>query len=206
LAEKEVSVEERHLSLSEAIDVLGISERTGYRWIKSGKLRAYKPGRDYWIPESAIKEVVEESKVRPKTDRRSPYEPSFNDVLAEERRLEQRIRLLNSAAEMWEALAAGHLSDLERLSLEELLAIDAVSLNIELDHAKEARAMKRAVTAEQRARLEAAERRCVEANRAFIREVENTLERQRPADLEEWRAKFEERRRASEAASEATGA
>jgi excisionase family DNA binding protein len=78
MAGKEVRVEERHLSLSEAADALDISERTAYRWIKSGKLRAYKPGRDYWIPESAVKEVVEESKVRPKADSRSSLQLPLN--------------------------------------------------------------------------------------------------------------------------------
>jgi excisionase family DNA binding protein len=66
LAEKEDKVEERHLSLSETTDVLDISERTAYRWIKSGKLRAYKPGRDYRIPESAIRELMERSEAYPK--------------------------------------------------------------------------------------------------------------------------------------------
>ncbi len=65
---------------------MGISERTARRWIKSGKLRAYKPGRDYWIPESALRELVEESEVHPKAERRSSLEPSFNDVLEDERR------------------------------------------------------------------------------------------------------------------------
>lgn len=64
---------------------MGISERTARRWIKSGKLRAYKPGRDYWIPESALRELVEESEVHPKAERRSSLEPSFNDVLEDER-------------------------------------------------------------------------------------------------------------------------
>ena len=59
-------MEEQHISLAEAAKRLDISERTARRWIKSGKLRAYKPGRDYWILESAIKEVVEKSAVRPK--------------------------------------------------------------------------------------------------------------------------------------------
>jgi excisionase family DNA binding protein len=80
-------MEERHLSLSEAADALNISERTAYRWIKSGKLRAYKPGRDYWIPESAIKEAVEESLVRPKAPAPSPEQQSFNHLLEDERRL-----------------------------------------------------------------------------------------------------------------------
>jgi excisionase family DNA binding protein len=105
-------MEERHLSLSEAADTLNISERTAYRWIKSGKLRAYKPGRDYWIPESAIKKVLEESVVRPKVPRRSPSEPSFNDVLEEERRaawdaaVDEAQRLRETGwAQMWKALS-----------------------------------------------------------------------------------------------------
>jgi len=59
-------MEERYLSLAEACEVLGKSERTLYRWIKSGKLKAYKPGRDYEIPESAIQEMRERSEVYPK--------------------------------------------------------------------------------------------------------------------------------------------
>src|SRR5829696_7006296 len=75
---------EEHLSLAEAAERMGISERTARRWIKSGKLRAYKPGRDYWIPESALTELVEESKVNPKAPASS--QPDFNGLLEEERR------------------------------------------------------------------------------------------------------------------------
>ncbi len=59
-------MEERYLSLAEACEVLGKSERTLYRWIKAGKLKAYKPGRDYEIPVSAIREMRERSEVYPK--------------------------------------------------------------------------------------------------------------------------------------------
>ena len=59
-------MEERRLSLREAQAELGISERTIHRWIKSGKLKSYKPGRDHQIPESAIRKVIEESEVNPK--------------------------------------------------------------------------------------------------------------------------------------------
>src|SRR5215217_9023478 len=92
-AAKEARVEERRLSLSQAADALDISERTAYRWVKSGKLRAYKPGRDYWIPESAVKEVVEESEVRPKAPAPSSRERSLNDVLFEERRSQAKQRV-----------------------------------------------------------------------------------------------------------------
>jgi excisionase family DNA binding protein len=80
-------MEDRHLSLSEVSGSMGVSERTVRRWIKSGKLKAYKPGRDYRIPESAVREFVEESEVYPKAARRSSLEPSlFNGILEEERR------------------------------------------------------------------------------------------------------------------------
>ncbi len=59
-------MEERYLSLAEAREVLGKTDRTLYRWIKSGKLKAYKPGRDYEIPESAIRQMRERSEVYPK--------------------------------------------------------------------------------------------------------------------------------------------
>jgi excisionase family DNA binding protein len=76
-------MEERYISLSEAADALDISERTAYRWIKSGKLRAYKPGRDYRIPEWAIKAAIEESEVDPKAGR-SSLEPSLFPGLEDE--------------------------------------------------------------------------------------------------------------------------
>src|SRR5918992_381967 len=59
-------MEDRHLALSEVAGSLGVSERTVRRWIKSGKLRAYKPGRDYRIPEGAFRAFVEESEISPK--------------------------------------------------------------------------------------------------------------------------------------------
>lgn len=108
-------MEERHLSLSEAADALNISERTAYRWIKSGKLRAYKPGRDYWIPESAIQQVIEESVVLPKEEVRSSLEPTFNDALVEEGRARWEAAVLRARqlrehgrARMAELLAAWH--------------------------------------------------------------------------------------------------
>jgi excisionase family DNA binding protein len=97
---------EDHLSLAEAAEHMGISERTARRWIKSGKLRAYKPGRDYWIPESALTELVEESKVSPKGLAPSP-EPSLFNGLEDERQkaleiLFDNLRLrITSTADRW---------------------------------------------------------------------------------------------------------
>jgi excisionase family DNA binding protein len=80
-------MEDRHLSLTEVAGLMGVSERTVRRWIKSGKLRAYKPGRDYRIPERAFREFVEESEVSPKGIAPPSLQRSFNGLLEEERRL-----------------------------------------------------------------------------------------------------------------------
>jgi excisionase family DNA binding protein len=50
-------IEER-LSLRDAADELGISEVTARRWIKTGKLKAYKPGLKYLIPAGAVEELL----------------------------------------------------------------------------------------------------------------------------------------------------
>lgn len=52
-------VAEERLSLQEAANVLGVSEQTARRWVKSGKLKAYKPGLRYLVPASAIEELLE---------------------------------------------------------------------------------------------------------------------------------------------------
>jgi len=95
-------MEERYLSLSGAADALDISERTAYRWIKSGKLRAYKPGRDYRIPEAALKEAVEASEVHPKGSAPSPLEPSLFKGLEEERRADWKTDVLERVLGTWE--------------------------------------------------------------------------------------------------------
>ncbi|MBA3702890.1 MAG: helix-turn-helix domain-containing protein [Rubrobacteraceae bacterium] len=93
-------MEEHYLSLSEAAGALGISERTAHRWIKSGKLRSYKPGRDHKIPESAIIEAIEAGEVRPKAQAPpSPEQPSFNGLLEEERREAETAEMLISFGE-----------------------------------------------------------------------------------------------------------
>jgi excisionase family DNA binding protein len=71
-------VEERHFSLSQVARILGKSERTIRRWIKLGRLRAYRPGRDYLIPESALRELMEMSEV-PKVEPPLPLLESVGD-------------------------------------------------------------------------------------------------------------------------------
>jgi excisionase family DNA binding protein len=104
-------VEERHLSLSEVAERLDKSERTIRRWIKSGKLKAYKPGRDYLIPESAIAELIEGSEVFPKLQAPLPLDlwaAGPEDEHAQ-RRLLPYVRpwfeLWNSLSEGWQAAA-----------------------------------------------------------------------------------------------------
>jgi excisionase family DNA binding protein len=76
-------MEERHVPLSTVAGRLGVSERTVRRWIKAGKLKATRPGRDYRIPESALRELVEEGAVSPK----APAPPSQRSLFnGEERR------------------------------------------------------------------------------------------------------------------------
>ena len=69
-------MEDRHLSLSEVAELMEVTERTVRRWIKSGRLKAYKPGRDYRIPESAVKEFIERSEAYPKAQAPLPLEDS----------------------------------------------------------------------------------------------------------------------------------
>lgn len=79
--------EEQFLSLEDVASRLQVSDQTVRRWVKSGKLTAYKPGLEYRIREADLEEFLRAREVRPKAPRRSPSEPSFNDVLEDERRL-----------------------------------------------------------------------------------------------------------------------
>ena len=124
---------ERHLTLKEARGELGVSERTIHRWIKSGKLKSYKPGRDHRIPESAIRKVIEESEVYPKVQaslwpeeepgrRADVYEPWAEFVNRFAERWEQKIAggVLDHGSMMEFADVLGDLGPvLGRLALEE---------------------------------------------------------------------------------------
>jgi excisionase family DNA binding protein len=102
-------MEDRHFSLSEVAIGLRVSERTVRRWIKAGKLKAYKPGRDFRIPESAVRELVEKGEVSPKARAAQPLEPSLFNGLEAERR--QHVYLpwleyISRYADRWEARIA----------------------------------------------------------------------------------------------------
>jgi excisionase family DNA binding protein len=103
--------EEERLSLREAADALGVSEVTARRWVKSGKLKAYQPGRKYLIPRSAIDELLESESG--KVQAPSSQEKLFNNGILEE---ERRAR--------WEAAVeeARRLREGGRARMEELIA------------------------------------------------------------------------------------
>ena len=122
-------MEEPTRSLSEVAGAMGVSERTVRRWIKSGRLKAYKPGRDYRIPEAALRQFIEESEVRPKAEVSPSLELSFNDVLDDERRQQSVEVVRNRYRDMrdhldpylthWEQRLAEE--DLDRQAVEEFL-------------------------------------------------------------------------------------
>ncbi len=113
-------------------------------------------------------------------------------------RIRKRVDLLESAAELWQRFTDNGRHNLSRIPLGDLRAIDAVSLNIVLDHERDAREMKRACTAEQRERLEQAERHLFDANREFWDRVENVLAQRREiTDIDAFKAQRAEWKRAS---------
>jgi excisionase family DNA binding protein len=97
---------------------LGVDVQTVRRWIQSGKLKAFKPGKEYRVREADLEEFLAAREVRPKVPRRSPSEPSFNDVLEEERQLSRFSEAIIAAAERWgEAMSNPDMSDTKRFGL-----------------------------------------------------------------------------------------
>ncbi len=94
------------VTLQEAAAALGVSEQTARRWVKSGKLKAYRPGLRYLIPASAIEELLEDE--APKVE--APPSPEPEKVSEEQRRLAGYVRpwllLADSYSERWEKAAA----------------------------------------------------------------------------------------------------
>ena len=57
---------EELLSAEEVADRVGVSIYTVWRWIKQGKLRAFKPGREYRLREADLEEFLAAREVHPK--------------------------------------------------------------------------------------------------------------------------------------------
>ncbi len=71
---------EELLSAEEVADRVGVSIYTVWRWIKQGKLRAFKPGREYRVREADLEEFLAAREVHPKA-RKAPL--SFSRWLEE---------------------------------------------------------------------------------------------------------------------------
>jgi excisionase family DNA binding protein len=108
---------EEFLSPEEVGERLGVSVYTVRRWIKTGRLRAFRPGKEYRIQESDLEEFLRAREVRPKAPRRSPFEPSLLNGLEEERRT-RFADAITVAADRWgEALSSADMQDRERFGL-----------------------------------------------------------------------------------------
>lgn len=57
-------MKEKLLTINEITAILKVSKLTVYRYIKSGKLPAYKMGRDYRIKEEEFKKYLDKIKYR----------------------------------------------------------------------------------------------------------------------------------------------
>jgi excisionase family DNA binding protein len=66
--------EEQFLSLEDVASRLQVSDQTVRRWIKAGKLAAYKPGLEYRIKASDLEEFLKTREVSPKVRRRPEEE------------------------------------------------------------------------------------------------------------------------------------
>lgn len=57
-------MKEKLLSVNDIIETLKVSKLTIYRYIKAGKLPAYKIGRDYRIKQKDFEKLLENKKIR----------------------------------------------------------------------------------------------------------------------------------------------
>jgi excisionase family DNA binding protein len=69
-------------------DELSVDVQTVRRWIQSGKLRAFKPGKEYRVRETDLEEFLAAREVRPKAITSPSQRSLFNGDEEEERRVE----------------------------------------------------------------------------------------------------------------------
>ncbi len=60
-----LALEERFLTVEEVTGRLRVSDQTVRRWVKSGKLTAYKPGKEVRIRPGDLEEFLEARRIRP---------------------------------------------------------------------------------------------------------------------------------------------
>jgi excisionase family DNA binding protein len=87
----------KFLSPQEVGEQLGVDVQTVRRWIHDGRLRAFKPGKEYRIREADLEEFLAAREVRPKAARRSPFEPSLFNAVGQER--QEKVRLGDVASD-----------------------------------------------------------------------------------------------------------
>jgi excisionase family DNA binding protein len=110
--------EEEFFSLRDVADRLKVSEQTVRRWVKSGRLKAYKPGLEYRIQASDLQGFLESR--TPKAEAPSPSPPE----LSEEER-----RMLELAAVEW-ARMAPRVRDFEDLTPSERREVFEAAWNL----------------------------------------------------------------------------
>lgn len=54
---------EKYYTIDEVAEMLKVVYMTVYRWIKQGKLKAFRVGKKYMIKQSDIEALIEKSKV-----------------------------------------------------------------------------------------------------------------------------------------------
>ena len=55
-------------TVEEVAERLQVSDQTVRRWVKSGKLKAYKPGREWRVKPSDLETFLESRTVQPEAD------------------------------------------------------------------------------------------------------------------------------------------
>jgi len=55
--------EEKYYTIEEVAEMLKVVYMTVYRWVRQGKLKAFRVGKKYMIKKSDIEALIEQSKV-----------------------------------------------------------------------------------------------------------------------------------------------
>lgn len=53
-----------YLTAYEAAEIFGVTFRTVYAWVRSGKLRAVKIGKSWYIPKAAVSDLLTYGEVK----------------------------------------------------------------------------------------------------------------------------------------------
>jgi excisionase family DNA binding protein len=76
----------KFMALQEVAAELGVDVQTVRRWVHAGKLRAFKPGKEYRVREADLEEFLNAREVRPKAEAPPSQQLTLNGALEEERR------------------------------------------------------------------------------------------------------------------------